>query len=117
MDIVYIAELIVPTRIGVFDWEQQIQQNLVLDLELATDVARAAASDDIRDAVNYKAVADRVTALLQSRPYQLIETVAETVAATLLAEFGVSWVKVKVAKPRILRGAREVGIVIERRAS
>lgn len=115
MDIVYISELTVATQIGVFEWEKRIKQKLVLDLELATDVVRAAASDDIADAINYKAVADRVTELLEAGAFQLIETVAERVAQLVLQEFGAAWVKVKVAKPRILRNAREVGIVIERR--
>lgn len=117
MDIVYIADLTVRSRIGVFDWEKQIRQNLVFNLELATDVARAAQRDDLADAVNYKAVADAVVALMDAESFQLIETVAERVAALILSQFSVAWVKVKVAKPRILPNAREVGIQIERRAS
>lgn len=117
MDIVSITELQVATQIGVFDWEQRIRQNLILDLELATDVGKAAASDDIGDAINYASVAERVGEILGERPYQLLETVAETVAQMLLKEFPTRWVRVSVRKPRILRNAREVGIRIERSAS
>ncbi|MBI2379571.1 MAG: dihydroneopterin aldolase [Gammaproteobacteria bacterium] len=117
MDIVSISELTVPTRIGVFEWEKRIKQNLVLDLELGTDVARAAATDAIDDAIDYGAVALRVTELLENGQFLLIETVAERVAQLLLAEFATPWVRVRVAKPRILRNAREVAVTIERRAA
>ena len=64
MDIVYIRDLKIETVIGIFDWERRIRQTVSLDLEMATDIRKAAASDDIADALDYKAVAKRLIAFV-----------------------------------------------------
>ena len=87
---------------------------VLLDLEVATDVARAAATDNIADALNYKAVAKRVAAFVEGTRFQLVETLAERVAERVLDEFGVPWVRLRVCKEGALRGVREVGVLIER---
>ncbi|MBP7712389.1 MAG: dihydroneopterin aldolase [Gammaproteobacteria bacterium] len=114
MDILYISQLRVETVIGVYEWERHIRQVVLLDLEIATDVARAAATDNIADALNYKAVAKRVAAFVEGTRFQLVETLAERVAERVLDEFGVPWVRLRVCKEGALRGVREVGILIER---
>ena len=114
MDIIYISQLRVETVIGVYEWERHIRQVVLLDLEMATDVARAAATDNIADALNYKAVAKRVAAFVEGTRFQLVETLAERVAERVLDEFGVPWVRLRVCKEGALRGVREVGILIER---
>ncbi len=114
MDIVFLRELRVETVIGIFEWERRIRQVVSLDLEMATDVARAAASDAIEDALDYKAVAKRLIQFVGESRFQLVETLAERVAALLREEFGIPWVRVTVSKPGAVRGAREVGVVIER---
>lgn len=114
MDRVLIEDLRLEATIGIFEWERRIHQRLVLDLELATDAARAAASDDIADALDYKAITKRVRALVESSTWQLVESVAEAVATLLADEFGVRWVRVAVRKPGAVTGAKNVGVVIER---
>ena len=113
MDIIYISQLRVETVIGVYEWERHIRQVVLLDLEMATDVARAAATDNIADALNYKAVAKRVAAFVEGTRFQLVETLAERVAERVLDEFGVPWVRLRVCKEGALRGVKEVGVLIE----
>jgi dihydroneopterin aldolase len=115
MDIVFLRGLRVNAVIGVYGWERQIRQTLSLDLELAADVAAAAASDDIADAVDYYAVSKRVTAFVEASEFRLIETLAERVAELVLSEFSVSWLRLTVAKPGAIRDCQAVGVSIERR--
>ncbi len=114
MDIVYLHDLRIDTCIGVYGWERQIKQTLILDLDMAVDVAKAAGSDDIADTLNYKAVAKRVIQFVSESEYRLVETLAENVANLVVGEFGISWVRLKVNKVGAVRGARDVGVIIER---
>ncbi len=114
MDIVYIRDLRVETVIGIFDWEREVRQWVSLDLEMAADIRPAAASDDIRDALDYKAISKRLIQLLRDSECQLIETLAESVALVVMQEFGVPWLRLRISKPDALRGAQDVGLLIER---
>lgn len=114
MDIVYIRGLRVQTVIGVYAWEQRVRQSLVLDLEMAADMARAAASDDVADALDYEAVARAVRALAAETRFALVERFAEAVAQRLREGFGVPWLRVAVRKPGAVADAEGVGVVIER---
>ncbi|NCF10144.1 MAG: dihydroneopterin aldolase, partial [Gammaproteobacteria bacterium] len=107
-------DLRVETIIGIFDWERETPQTVSIDLEMATDVARAAQSDDIADALDYKAVAKRLIAFIGESRFQLVETLAERIATILREEFGVAWVRVTVNKGGAVRGASAVGVMIER---
>lgn len=114
MDIVFIRELRADTVIGVYPWERSVRQTVVLDLELATDNRRAAASDEIEEALDYAAIASRLLVFIAASECQLIETLAERVAALLMAEFAVPWLRLTLTKPGAVSRAREVGVVIER---
>jgi dihydroneopterin aldolase len=114
MDIVFLRDLRVETVIGVYEWERKIRQTVCLDLEFASDVRRAAASDDIADAVDYKAVATRLIDFIGRSEFQLVETLAERVAEVVLSEFPVPWVRVSLSKPGAMRGSQAVGVIIER---
>lgn len=116
MDRVVIEGLEVETTIGIYEWERRIRQRVVFDLEVACDSARAAASDRIEDALDYKAVAKRVRALAEAAEFGLLESLAEAVAATVHEEFGAPWLRVAVRKPGAVTGAASVGVVIERGA-
>ena len=116
MDIVYIRDLKIPCTIGVWEWERRIKQTVIIDLEMATDVRPAAKSDRLDDALDYKAVAKRVMEYVGSSEFKLVETLAENVAHTVLGEFKVPWVRVRINKRGALRGATDVGVVIERQA-
>ena len=114
MDTVFIRGLKAKAVIGVFEWEKQIRQNLVLDLDLRADVAHAAANDTLEEAVDYKAISQRVVEFVENSQYQLVESLAEAVAGLIREEFSVSWVRVRIAKPFAVRTAQEVGVEIER---
>ena len=114
VDLVFIRELQVNTIIGVYDWERGVRQTVVLDLEMATDNKRAAASDDIADAHNYAAVSSRLLEFIENSEFQLIETMAEQVATIVLNEFKVPWLRLRLCKPGAVAQAKDVGILIER---
>lgn len=117
MDIIYLNDLKIETVIGIFDWERRIKQTVSIDLEMAADIARAAASDSIDDTLDYKAVAKRLIAFVGESQFQLVETLAERVAGIVLDEFGVPWVRVRINKRGAVRHAEDVGVVIERSRS
>ncbi len=114
MDKIYIRELRVETVIGIFEWERRIRQTIVIDLELSADIRNAAQSDAIGDTVSYKDVAKRVMQFVEQSEFQLIETLAERITQIILDEFSLQWIKLTLSKPRAVRGAREVGVIIER---
>lgn len=117
MDTVFIEQLEVEALIGIYDWERRIRQPLWFDIEMDFDNRVPAASDDIAHTLDYKAVSKRVAAFVQSTGFGLVETLAERVAELVLAEFPVSRVQLKLSKPGAVRGARAVGVVIERTAA
>ena len=114
MDKIFLNELKVDAIIGIWEWERRIRQTVVIDLEMSADIAKAAATDDIADTLNYKAVAKRIQDFVAASEFQLVETLAERIAAIVRDEFSVDWVKVRVNKPGAIRGSKEVGVLIER---
>ena len=114
LDIIFIEALRVDAVIGVYDWERRIRQPVVIDLEMGTDIAPAAASDDVAAVLDYKSVSKRVQQFVGESSFFLVETLTERIAALVLDEFPVPWVRVKLNKVGALRGAAGVGIVIER---
>lgn len=115
MDIIYLRDLRVDTVIGINDWERRIRQKVDIDLEMAADITKAAASDTIEDTLNYKTVAKRVIAFVEASRFNLVETLAERIAGLLIDEFHISWVRVVLNKPGAVHGSRAVGVIIERK--
>jgi dihydroneopterin aldolase len=113
-DRIDIAGLTVPAVIGIFDWERKRRQRVVLDLTLWTDVRKAARSDSIEDALDYKKVSKRVLAFVGGSRCFLLERLAEEVASLLLREFGARKVRVRVEKPGALRHTRTVAVTVTR---
>jgi len=114
MDIVYIRNLEIETVIGIYDWERKIRQTITIDLDMASDIKKAASSDAIEDALDYKAVAKRLIAFVEASEFQLIETMAEKMAEIVLSEFRVPWLRLSLGKPGAVTGSRDVGVIIER---
>ncbi len=114
-DVLYLHDLRVDCIIGIWDWERQTRQTIVLDLDMGVDIRAAAASDELRDAPDYKAVAKRVIAFVEASEFRLVETLAERVAGLILREFPVPWLRLRLDKHGAIRGAGQVGLVIERR--
>ena len=115
MDKVFIEALEIECVIGIYDWERKIRQPVVLDIEMAFDNRVPAATDAIADTLDYKAVSKRLIQFVGESEFGLVETLAERCAAIVLEEFGVAALSLRVAKPGAVRGARAVGVKIERR--
>ena len=113
-DIVFIEDLRIETIIGIYDWEREVKQTVALDIEMAADVAQAAATDDIADTLNYKEVAKRLIQFVGDSEFQLVETLAEECVRIIRNEFDVPWVRLTLNKKGAVRGAVGVGIMIER---
>jgi len=114
-DRLFLRGLEVECIIGFIDWERRVRQKVVIDLELPVDCARAATRDSVRDTTDYKAIAKRVLAFVESSEFHLVETLAERLAAVLLEEFRLEWLRLAINKPGAIRHARDVGVMIERR--
>ncbi len=114
MDIIYLRDLRIDTVIGIYAWERRIKQTIILDIEMATDIRKAAQTDSIDDTLNYKAVAKRLIDFVGNSDFQLVETLSERVAEIVLNEFQVPWLRLQVNKQGAVRGARDVGVIIER---
>ena len=116
-DRIFLRGLAIECTIGFIEWERHIKQTVVIDLEVPTDCARGAASDDVADTVDYKSIAKRTIAFVEGSEFKLVETLAHRLAMTLLEEFNLAWVKLSVNKPGAIRGSRDVGVSIERHRS
>ena len=114
MDKVFIEALEIECVIGIYDWERKIKQPIVLDIEMGFDNRKPAATDDIADTLDYKAVSKRLIQFVSESDFGLVETLAERCCAIILDEFAVAQVKLKLSKVGAVRGARAVGVMIER---
>ena len=114
MDIIYLHGLKVDCTIGVWEWERRITQSITIDLDMGFSIERAAASDDLTDTLSYKDVAKRVESFARESRFALVEKLAGEIAAILLDEFSIAWCRVRINKFGAVRGARDVGVIIER---
>jgi dihydroneopterin aldolase len=116
MDIIYLHDLKVDCVIGVWDWERKIKQTITIDLDMGFDIRKAATSDALEDTLSYKDVSKRVEAFVKDSGFHLVEKLAEAIAGILLNEFEIKWCRVKINKFGAVRGAGDVGVLIERGA-
>jgi len=114
MDIIFLSEVKVQTKLGVPEWERMVEQTIILDLEIAMPNSNSCQTDDITDTIDYGVVVARIRKALAEHSFKLVEALAEHICQIILTEFGAPWVKIKVAKPGILPGLKALGVVIER---
>jgi dihydroneopterin aldolase len=114
MDKIFIRALKTEAIIGIFDWERQVKQTVLIDIEMSADIRRAALTDSIGDTLNYKGVAKRVLAFVEASQFHLVETLAEHIAMLILEEFGTERVGIVLSKPGAVRSSRDVGVALER---
>lgn len=115
MDQVFIRGLEVDAVIGAYDWERDIRQRLVLDLDMAWDIRPAAQDDDLSKALDYATVSQRLLEYVGNSSFELVETLAERVAALVISEFGVPWLRLSITKPgAVTQATGGVGVIIER---
>ena len=114
MDIIFLGGLEIETIIGIYDWERETKQTIVLDIEMAFDIQKAAETDDIQYTLDYKTVSKRIIAFVEESSFFLVEKLIAEIASIILNEFNVPWVKITLNKKGAIRGASDVGITIER---
>lgn len=114
MDKIFIRELQLKTTIGIFEWEKKIKQNIIIDLEFAIDNRQAALNDDINETINYDQVITTIQTITEHQSFNLVETLAEKIADTLLQKFKTSWLKISINKIGAIKQAKGVGVIIER---
>ena len=114
MDIIFLGGLEIETIIGIYDWERTQKQTVVLDIQMAFDISKAAETDDIKHALDYKSVSKRIISFVEASEFFLVEKLIEEIAKLIQNEFHVPWVKIVLNKKGAIRGASDVGIIIER---
>ncbi len=114
MDIIFLGSLEVATIIGIYDWERETKQTIVLDIEMAFDIKKAAETDDIEHTLDYKAVSERIVSFVEQSQFFLVEKLIEEIANILLTDFNTPWVKITLNKRGAISRAKDVGIIIER---
>ena len=113
-DRIFLHGLAIECIIGFIEWERRTKQTIVLDIELPVDCARAAATDDVADTLDYKKIAKRLIAFVEKSEFKLVETLAHRAALIVLEEFGVEWVRRSVNKPGAIRHSKDVGVAVLR---
>jgi dihydroneopterin aldolase len=114
MDIIFLGGLEIKTIIGIYDWERETKQTVVLDIEMAFDIEKAAETDDIQYALDYKKVSKRIIAFVEDSEFYLVEKLTSEIIKIIQNEFHVPWVKVTLNKKGAISGASDVGIMMER---
>tara|TARA_B100000214_G_C23929044_1_gene609824 strand:- start:826 stop:1197 length:372 start_codon:yes stop_codon:yes gene_type:complete len=114
MDIIFIQDLKVHIKIGVWNWERNILQTLIINLEFARDLAEATRTDNIDDTVDYEKVTERIKMISEKEQFCLLEALGERLVSSLFDEFDLSWIKLSLTKLGAVEGARAVGIILER---
>ncbi|GDX85902.1 7,8-dihydroneopterin aldolase [Methylococcaceae bacterium] len=114
MDIIFLGGLEIETIIGIYDWERETKQKIILDIEMAFDIQKAAETDDIQYTLDYKTVSKRLIYFVETSQFLLVEKLISEIANIIRNEFNVPWVKITLNKKGAIRGARDVGIIIER---
>ena len=116
MNTIFIHDLRIETKVGVYAWERELPQTIRVDLDIALPSTRPFETGELRDAIDYAAVVARIREFAAANSHALLERFAEAIAALILDEFGAQAVKLRVAKLGALPGVREIGVAIEREA-
>ncbi|HEY8095755.1 MAG TPA: dihydroneopterin aldolase [Methylobacter sp.] len=114
MDIIFLGGLEIETIIGIYDWERVTKQTVILDIEMAFDIQKAAETDDIQYALDYKTVSQRIVSFVEASQFLLVEKLISEIADIIRSEFNVPWVRITLNKKGAISVARDVGIIIER---
>lgn len=113
-DCIFINDLTVFATIGVYDWEQQITQKLVIDVQMLWDSTLAAQTDDVQYCLNYAEVSQYIIQYVTAKPFKLLETLAHQLIDSLIVEFAIPAIRLTIKKPSAVPQASSVGIVVQR---
>lgn len=114
MDKIFINNLNIETIIGIYDYELNNKQTIILDLEIEIDSKKAAQKDNITDTIDYDYVLDYIYTYCDQNNFNLLETLAENICKNLIQKFNIPWLKLSITKPKAVRYTNSIGIVIER---
>lgn len=114
MDEIFIEDLLIRSVIGISEREREQPQDILVNIIIYADTARAGASDDVDDSVNYRTVSKSILAHTEKVHRFTVEALAEDIAQLCLLNPDVSGVKVRVEKPGAVRFAKSVGVSITR---
>ncbi|NLX25323.1 MAG: dihydroneopterin aldolase [Lentisphaerae bacterium] len=114
MDKIFIRDLALRCIIGIYPEERREKQDVVINVEMRCDLRKAGMSDDLNDTVDYKSIKKAILKLVEESRFQLIETMAERIAAIALNDEKVQSVVVTVDKPGALRFAKSSAVEIMR---
>jgi dihydroneopterin aldolase len=114
MDKVFIKGLHIQTTIGFFQWEKEIKQTLVIDVAMAWDITKAAINDELAKTLDYAEISTAIETFANNNPVDLLETLAERMAAFLMTQYHIPWLQLKIGKPGAVHNADTVGVEIER---
>ena len=114
MDKIFLKNLRLKTRIGLFEWEKQIHQIINIDLEAGFDISKAAETDDVKHSLDYKTISNRIKEYVKYNNHELIETLIENIAQTILKDFDIEYITLSISKPGAIRDSKDVGITITR---
>jgi len=114
MDKVFIKGLSIQTTIGFYPWEKEIKQTLVLDITMGWNTASAAENDELAKTLDYAEISVAVEKFANENPVDLIETLAERIAALLIKNYHIPWLKLSIGKPGAVHNTQTVGVEIER---
>ena len=116
MNTIFIHDLRIETKVGVYAWERQLPQTVRVDVDIAMPSSRPFETGELADAIDYAKVVARIREFAATHRHELLERFAEALAGLVLDEFGAQAVKLRVAKLGALPGVREIGVAIEREA-
>ena len=114
MDKLFIRQLRVSAFIGILPAELESRQDILVDVEIATDAKEIAKTDNIEQAIDYADVRDLIHHFGEERRYNLVETLADKLADCLVEKYKTSWVRVAITKPVVFLDAQGAGVVVER---
>jgi dihydroneopterin aldolase len=114
MDILFLRDFRLDLTIGLYDWERQAPQPVLIDLEIGLYDHKAGHSDQIADTIDYGKVAERIRQSATAQQFHLVEALGEHIAEIVRGEFGAPWVRITLRKIAILGHVKELGIIIER---
>jgi dihydroneopterin aldolase len=114
MDLIFLREIKLEAKVGIYRRERVTSQPIELDLDIALPSDAVFRSGKVSDTIDYAVVVGRLREELAERRFGLVEELAEFVARLLIDEFHAPWVRVSVAKLGILKGVKHVGVTIER---
>lgn len=114
MDKIFLKNLRLKTRIGLFEWEKQIDQIININVEVGFNITKAANSDDVRYSLDYKTLSNVIKEYVKNNTHELIETLIENIANIIIEDFDVKYVTLSISKPGAIRDSEDVGITITR---